>query len=55
MIKKDDSGTSVVLDFEDEIIAAAALTHAGEIRNEQVRQAMGLPSKNPSGENAVKG
>ena len=55
MIKKDDSGTSVVLDFEDEIIAAAALTHAGEIRNEQVRQTMGLPSKNPSGENAVKG
>lgn len=55
MIKKDDSGTSVVLDFDDEIIASAAVTHDGEIRNQQVRQAMGLPSGNPNGENVVKG
>ncbi len=55
MIKKDDSGTSVVLDFEDEIIAAAAVTHGGEIRNEQVRQTLGLASRNPSEQNAVKG
>jgi NAD(P) transhydrogenase subunit alpha len=55
MIKKDDSGTSVVLDFEDEIIAAAAVTHGGEIRNEQVRQTLGLASRNPSEQSAVKG
>ena len=55
MIKKDDSGTSVVLDFEDEIIAAAAVTHGGEIRNEQVRQTMGIASANPSSQSPVKG
>lgn len=55
MIKKNDSDTSVVLDFDDEIIASAAVTHDGEIRNQQVRQAMGLPSGNPTGENVVKG
>jgi len=32
-----DSKTTIALDFEDEIIAASAVTHAGEIRNEQAR------------------
>lgn len=31
------AGPRIVLDFNDEIIAASAITHAGEIRNEQVR------------------
>ena len=26
------------LDFEDEIVAAACITHAGEIRNERARE-----------------
>lgn len=55
MIKKDDSGTQIALDFDDEIIAAAAVTHGGEIRNEQVRQTMGLPSAIPSTQQEVKG
>jgi NAD(P) transhydrogenase subunit alpha len=44
MIKAGEGGasegvgsTTLVLDFEDEIIAASAVTHGGEIRNEQVR------------------
>lgn len=39
MIKagEGDAATSLELDFEDEIIAASAVTHGGEIRNEQVR------------------
>lgn len=44
MIKAGDGGAgenggsaSLSLDFEDEIIAASAVTHGGEIRNEQVR------------------
>ena len=39
MIKagEGDAATSLSLDFEDEIIAASAVTHGGEIRNEQVR------------------
>jgi NAD(P) transhydrogenase subunit alpha len=32
-----DSKATIALDFEDEIIAASAVTHAGEIRNEQAR------------------
>ena len=32
-----DSRATIALDFEDEIIAASAVTHAGEIRNEQAR------------------
>lgn len=31
------------LDFEDEIIGATCVTHAGEIRNEKVREAAGIP------------
>ena len=30
-------GPKITLDFDDEIIAASAVTHGGEIRNEQVR------------------
>ncbi|MGA0866554.1 MAG: hypothetical protein ACO3QV_04445, partial [Candidatus Nanopelagicaceae bacterium] len=44
MIKAGEGGAgenggsaSLSLDFEDEIIAASAVTHGGEIRNEQVR------------------
>lgn len=39
MIKKSEGqeGPELSLDFEDEIIAASAVTHAGEIRNEQAR------------------
>ncbi len=32
-----DSRATIALDFEDEIIASSAVTHAGEIRNEQAR------------------
>ena len=31
------ASAAISLDFEDEIIAASAVTHAGEIRNEQAR------------------
>ena len=39
MIKSGEAGSNptIALDFEDEIIAASAVTHAGEIRNEQAR------------------
>ena len=39
MIKKSEGqeGPEISLDFEDEIIAASAVTHGGEIRNEQLR------------------
>jgi NAD(P) transhydrogenase subunit alpha len=39
MIKSGETGSNatIALDFEDEIIAASAVTHAGEIRNEQAR------------------
>jgi len=39
MIKKSEGqeGPELSLDFEDEIIAASAVTHGGEIRNEQLR------------------
>jgi proton-translocating NAD(P)+ transhydrogenase subunit alpha len=30
------------LDFEDEIIAGACITHDGEIRNERARQVAGV-------------
>jgi proton-translocating NAD(P)+ transhydrogenase subunit alpha len=30
------------LDFEDEIIAGACITHGGEIRNERARQVAGV-------------
>jgi H+-translocating NAD(P) transhydrogenase subunit alpha len=37
----DDEG-QLNLDFEDEIVAGACLTHAGEIRNERARDAAGV-------------
>jgi NAD(P) transhydrogenase subunit alpha len=39
MIMSGEAGSNatIALDFEDEIIAASAVTHAGEIRNEQAR------------------
>jgi NAD(P) transhydrogenase subunit alpha len=30
------------LDFDDEIVAGACLTHEGEIRNERAREAAGV-------------
>lgn len=42
MIKSGEAGSNatIALDFDDEIIAASALTHGGEIRNEQARAHM---------------
>jgi NAD(P) transhydrogenase subunit alpha len=39
LIKSGEAGASatISLDFDDEIIAASAVTHAGEIRHEQAR------------------
>lgn len=51
MLQKDDSGTRISLDFNDEIIAASAVTHGGEIRNEQVRQMLGLAGFNQASSN----
>jgi H+-translocating NAD(P) transhydrogenase subunit alpha len=34
----------LTLDFEDEIIAGACITHEGEIRHEGARQAAGAPA-----------
>ncbi len=33
-----DEGGDLKLDFEDEIVAAACITHRGEIRNERARR-----------------
>ena len=46
LILDDDGG--LVLDFEDEIVAAACLTHDGEIRMERARELAGLAPAEPS-------
>lgn len=40
MVKSEDGKSSLHLDFEDEIIAASAVTHQGEIRHEGARTAV---------------
>jgi proton-translocating NAD(P)+ transhydrogenase subunit alpha len=37
------------LDFEDEIVAGACITHAGEIRNERAREAAGIATPTTGG------
>mgnify|MGYP006198266321 CR=1 FL=1 len=46
MIKTEEGNTSIALDFEDEIIAGSAITHAGEIRHEGARNAITGAGKN---------
>lgn len=46
MIKSEENNTSISLDFEDEIIAGSAITHAGEIRHEGARNALAATGKN---------
>ena len=46
MIKTEEGNSSIVLDFEDEIIAGSAITHAGEIRHEGARNAITGAGKN---------
>lgn len=46
MIKTEEGNTSIALDFEDEIIADSAITHAGEIRHEGARNAITGAGKN---------
>ena len=46
MIKTEEGNTSIALDFEDEIIAGSAITHAGEIRHEVARNAITGAGKN---------
>jgi H+-translocating NAD(P) transhydrogenase subunit alpha len=41
----DDEG-NLKLDFEDEIVAGACITHGGEIRNERAREAAGVGAAN---------
>jgi NAD(P) transhydrogenase subunit alpha len=41
----DDEG-NLKLDFEDEIVAGACITHEGEIRNERAREAAGVGAAN---------
>ncbi|MBD2066998.1 Re/Si-specific NAD(P)(+) transhydrogenase subunit alpha [Leptolyngbya sp. FACHB-671] len=36
------------LNFEDDIVNSACVVHAGEIRNQRVREALGTPSPQPS-------
>jgi len=38
------------LDFDDEVIAGACITHEGEIRNERAREAAGEPSGDDTGD-----
>ena len=46
MIKTEEGNTSIALDFEDEIIAGSAITHAGEIMHEGARNAITGAGKN---------
>ena len=57
ILHKDDAGTRISLDFNDEIIAASAVTHGGEIQNEQVRKVLGLAElkQTPVNQSQVKG
>ncbi len=40
LVKDKNLGISQQLDFEDDILNAACITHAGEIRNERVKEAL---------------
>ena len=40
MVKSEEGKSSLVLDFDDEIIAASALTHNGEVRHEGAKAAL---------------
>ena len=40
MVKSEEGKSSLVLDFDDEIIAASALTHNGEVRHEGAKSAL---------------
>ena len=40
MTRSSDGGGEFAPDFDDEIVAGACVTHAGEIRHEPTRQAL---------------
>ena len=40
MVKSEEGKSSLVLDFDDEIIAASAITHNGEVRHEGAKSAL---------------
>ena len=40
LVKSEDGKSSLHIDFDDEIIAASAITHQGEVRNEGARNAI---------------
>ena len=40
MVKSEEGASSLHLDFNDEIIAASAVTHHGEVRHEGAKAAL---------------
>ena len=45
-----DEDSQFAPDFDDEVFAGACVAHGGEVRNERVREALGLPERGSVGE-----